>query len=107
MRRVVLVLLPLLLIGTALPAAADPVGDKRKEAERVARELDEHAHRLSVVAEEYNEARIEAERVEERMSVAAAELAETQAKSDAAKARLRDQAVASYMHGGAAPALTL
>src|SRR5688500_5039716 len=107
MRRAILALLTMLLIGTALPANADPIGDKRREAERIARELEAQGRRVSVLAEEFNLARLEAERVEARVGAAAAEVAETKAKADAAKGRLRDQAVEAYVTGGAAPAVSL
>ncbi|MFP5375719.1 MAG: NlpC/P60 family protein [Acidimicrobiia bacterium] len=93
--------------GAGPVAAADPLAEKRAEAERLARELEEQGRRVSVLAERLNRARIEAAAVEERVAAAEAEVAAADAEVAAVRGRLRDRAVASYVRGGQLPVAQL
>jgi len=88
-----------------LPASADPIAEKRAEAERIAEELDVQGERISILAEQVNNARIEAERVEAEAAAAAAELARAEREVAASEARLKLQAVNAYVRGGRLPAV--
>ena len=88
-----------------LPASADPIAEKRAEAERIAEELDAQGERISILAEQVNNARIEAERVEAEAAAAAAELARAEREVAASEARLKLQAVNAYVRGGRLPAV--
>jgi cell wall-associated NlpC family hydrolase len=93
------------LVPTA--ASADPVADKKAEAERIARELDEQGRRISVLAEQVNNARLKADEVEAAAAALTAEVVRIEEQVEAAKARLRVQAVNAYMRGGQLPAVQL
>lgn len=101
-----LALLLSLLLGTTLvagPAAADPIADKRAEAERIAAELETQGRRVSVLAEQLNQARIEADRLEAQVRTAEVELLAADRQLAAVQARLRDRAVSSYVRGRPLP----
>ena len=87
------------------PASADPIAEKRAEAERIADELEARGERISILAEQVNNARIEAERVEGEAAAAAAELARAEQEVAASEARLKLQAVNAYVRGGRLPAV--
>lgn len=84
-------------------AAADPVAEKRAEAERLARELEEQGRQVSILAERLNQARIEAAGVEERVRAAEADLAEAERRLAEVRGRLRDRAVSSYVRNDTLP----
>lgn len=88
----------LLLPGA--PAAADPISEKKAEAERIATRLEEQTARVSSLTEELNEARVESARLAE--ALAGAEQGVTTAKDQVAatRARLTGQAVDAYVQGG-------
>jgi cell wall-associated NlpC family hydrolase len=96
-----------LLVATTAspPASADPIAEKRAEAERIAAELEGQGERISVLAEQVNNARLEAERVEAEAAAAAAELARAEREVAASEQRLRTQAVNAYVRGGRLPAV--
>jgi cell wall-associated NlpC family hydrolase len=111
-RRVFTTIAAVLLAGLPLvasprPAAADAIADKRAEAQRVSRQLDAMADKVATLVEDYNEARVRAARVDRRMTAAATELQATDARMTKVRSRVRDQAVASYVHGGNAPAIVI
>ena len=117
MRRAVpalAVVLSCLLTSTAWPVApataapaAEEIADKKAEAARISRELAEQGRKVSVLAEEYNNARLEADRLAERLDTAKADMAETDAEAKKLRSRLKGQAVDSYVKGGAVPALAM
>lgn len=84
-------------------AAADPMAEKRAEAERLARELEEQGRQVSILAERLNQARIEAAGVEERVRAAEADLAEAERRLAEVRGRLRDRAVSSYVRNDTLP----
>src|SRR5690349_8618390 len=104
-RRVSLVLTLILSLGTsstivATSASADPVASKKAEATRIAAQLDRLSERLSVLTEDYNEARLKASDLENRTRNAAANLATTTAKAQTAAQTLKNISLEAYMRGG-------
>src|SRR5213083_1513466 len=64
----------------AAPAAADPIAAKKAQVERLARQLDEKGQKVSVLAEQVNQARLRADGLTARMR---------QAKDDVVAADVR------------------
>jgi len=95
---VALAVLLVLLVPRA--ASADPIADKKAQAERISRQLDADGERLSQLDEQFNQARIAADSVNKKASAAKAELAQADAALDAAQQRAKAQAVDAYVSGG-------
>jgi cell wall-associated NlpC family hydrolase len=102
-------LLVCFVVLSAMPraAAADPIADKRAEAARVTRELERMADRIAVLAENYNEARINASAIDARLGKAAADAKQTDQRAASIRSRLRDRAVESYVAGGSTSTIAL
>lgn len=83
------------------------LAEKRAEADRLSKQLAEQGRRISVLAEEYNEARLAADDLDARAERAATDLARTDAETGTLRSRLKQQAVESYVRGGAVPALAM
>ena len=83
------------------PAGASPVDDKKAEAARLARQLDEQGQRISVLDERFNQARLALDRVNAALATTRAGLAASNHKVATARAHLAQAAVNAYMHGGA------
>jgi cell wall-associated NlpC family hydrolase len=81
-------------------ASADTVASKQKEAARIAAQLDALAERVSVLDEDYNEARVKASDLDSKARNAQAKLAETTAKAQSATASLKQLSISAYMKGG-------
>lgn len=105
--RAACLLLVLVLLAPTTSAAADPLADKRAEAERIAEQLEQQGERISILAEEVNNARLEADKVETAAAAAAAEVARTEQQVLDARNRLRLQAVNAYVRGGQLPAVQM
>jgi peptidoglycan DL-endopeptidase CwlO len=102
---VALAVLLVLLVPRA--ASADPIADKKAQAERISRQLDADGERLSQLDEQFNQARLAADSVNEKASAAKAELAQADAALDAAQQRAKAQAVDAYVSGGGLAASAL
>jgi cell wall-associated NlpC family hydrolase len=103
--RVALVLALILSLGTlstsvATSASADPVASKKAEATRIAAELDRLAEKVSILTEDFNEARVKANNLEGRTRNAAAQVAATEEKAKAAAVSLKQMSLEAYMKGG-------
>jgi cell wall-associated NlpC family hydrolase len=109
MRRALLTFAAVVLLApmSVAPAGGDEIAEKKAEAQRIARQLESQGRRISIIAEEYNLARIEADEVAVRLATATAQLEQTTAESAAVRRRLKGQAVDAYVRGGAVPALAL
>ena len=96
-----------LVVAVALPApaGADEVGDRRAEAARIATSLEEQGRRVSMLAEEVNEARLRADQVAGQARAAEERLRDTDRRVGQARSRLKGHAVASYVQGGQLPAV--
>jgi len=102
-----LVLALLLATALALPAAGDAISDKRAEAERIARQLEQQSQTVSILAEDYDEARVRIETINENLKAAEAKVATTDAQAAGVRARLTRQAVESYIRGGSSQKIAL
>ncbi len=81
-------------------ALADDIADKQAEAAKVAEELEAQGERVSILAENLNQAQIAADKLARQVSDAEAELAAADKEVAAVRGRLKDRAVASYVGGG-------
>jgi cell wall-associated NlpC family hydrolase len=104
---VLVCLLAVLAPSSTGAASADPIADKKAEAERIAARLREEGERTSILAEQVNDAKIKADEVAAQTAAAESALAKTDAEVLAARQRLRTQAVAAYVHGGQASTLEM
>jgi cell wall-associated NlpC family hydrolase len=102
-----LVLALLLPMSLTMVASADQISDKRAEAERIARQLEQQSKRLSILAEDYDEARVRIAKVDEELAAAQARVANTDQQAGAIRRRLKTQAVEAYVRGGSSQALAL
>ena len=113
MRRALpaLVLVLSFVLGTVAPVqaapAAEEIADKEAQAAEISEQLAEQGRKISILAEEYNNARLEAERLADRLSAAKADMAKTDSEAKRLRSRLKGQAVDSYVQGGAVPALAM
>jgi cell wall-associated NlpC family hydrolase len=99
-----------LLVSTlvAAPGASgSPIDDKRAEALRLAARIDALGERLSVLDEDYNEARLRLDPRSARVATARRRAEETRARFQAARERARARAVAAYVDGGTLRRATL
>ena len=88
-------------------AAADAISDNKAEAERIARQLEQQSRQVSILAEDYDAARVRIESLEVELQAAAAVVAKTDAQAQAVKRRLKEQSVEAYMRGGSMPAFAM
>ena len=96
------------LVTTAAPSgAADAIADKKAEAERIARQLEQQSRQVSILAEDYDAARVKIESLEVELERAAADVARTDAEAKAVERRLKEQSVQAYIRGGSMPALAM
>jgi cell wall-associated NlpC family hydrolase len=94
-------------IGAAPAGATDAIADKKAEAERIARQLEQQSRQVSILAEDYDAARVKIESLEAELKTAEAKVAKTDAEADAIRTRLKEQSVQAYIRGGAMPALAM
>ena len=87
--------------------AVDAIADKRAEAERIARQLEQQSRQVSILAEDYDAARVKIEALEVELDTAAAKVARTDAEAGAIRRRLKEQSVQAYIRGGSMPALAM
>ena len=96
-----------LVPGTVAPASADEISDKQAEAQRIARQLEQQSRQVSILAEDYDEARVRITEVEAELASAEAKVKKTDAEAADVRRRLKEQAVESYIRGGSMPALAM
>ncbi|MEA3077564.1 MAG: peptidoglycan DL-endopeptidase CwlO [Actinomycetota bacterium] len=94
-------------IVTALPASGDPISDKQAEATRIQRQLEAQSERVSILAEDYDEARVQVATIEQQLQSSQAKVATTDAQAGEIRGRLKAQAVAAYVRGGSSQAIAL
>jgi cell wall-associated NlpC family hydrolase len=90
----------LLPIVTAPLAWGDPLADKRAEAARIGEQLERQGEKVSVLAEKSNRARLKVSEVEGSLAKAQADVARSDERLQAVRARLAAAAVLAYVHGG-------
>ena len=97
-----------MLVGLALlvsttgpaPAVGAPSDEKRAEAARIERQLEEEGAKVSLAAERYNRAEIALDKVRSSIERARADLARADERMRDAKSLMARAAVLSYVHGG-------
>jgi cell wall-associated NlpC family hydrolase len=87
----------------ATPSGADPIADKRAEAARIAATLEAKGNQLSTLDEEYNQARLRADRTAGQVQAVKAMVEQTNQLVRQARVRLRGHAVDAYLRGGQSP----
>ena len=85
---------------TAPASVADPLADKRAEASRIREQLEQQGEKVSVLAERSNRAQLKVAEVEGSLAKSQAELARSDERLQAVRARLATAAVLAYVHGG-------
>jgi peptidoglycan DL-endopeptidase CwlO len=85
---------------TAPASFADPLADKRAEAARIREQLEEQGEKVSVLAERSNRAHLKVAEVEGSLARTQAEVARSDERLQAVRARLATAAVLAYVHGG-------
>ncbi|MDQ1395559.1 MAG: peptidoglycan DL-endopeptidase CwlO [Acidimicrobiaceae bacterium] len=88
------------ILPSAVAASADPITDKRAQADQLAKQIDQLNTRGEQLAERYNAARLAADAVRAQVDKAAAGVADSAKRLDQHKSQLRDVAVRSYIAGG-------
>jgi cell wall-associated NlpC family hydrolase len=81
------------------PAGADPVSDKQAEAAALAKQIAAQGEKVSVLAEQVDQARLRSADVEAKVQAAEAQMAAADAKTAVVRNVLRQEAVASYVKG--------
>ena len=103
-RYVVLVTMAgLVLASTAALAptsSADPLADKRVEAERISQQLSALDTKMELLGEDYNQAQVALDDVQVDSDAAAVRVDAADAALAVLRARLADMAVEAYMRGG-------
>jgi cell wall-associated NlpC family hydrolase len=94
------VLCTALVVSTAAPSMADTVNDKRREAQRVANQLEQLEERGNVLAEAYNEAVFDLEEAKASVSEAERQVATLDGELGGLKANLASFALRSYVYAG-------
>ncbi|HEX2043087.1 MAG TPA: NlpC/P60 family protein [Acidimicrobiales bacterium] len=105
-----------MLVGIALvvsvpmiapgPVAGAPSDEKRAEAARIERQLEEQGAKVSSAAERYNRARLALDEVRSSIGRARAELARADERMRQARSLMARTAVLSYIHGGSISVLS-
>ena len=99
-RAVLAALACLVPLVATTPAFAAPSDAKRAEARRVAARLDDLGDKLSILDEDYNEARLKVTELKEQVASAEQAKADTAGRFDRARLVARGRAVEAYMSGG-------
>jgi cell wall-associated NlpC family hydrolase len=95
-----LVVALLLGVTTAVPASGDEITDARAEAERIADRIEELQHESEALTEEYLDAKLAREQLDERIAEAEERAQRSGAELDELSGQLREVAVESFMSGG-------
>ncbi len=101
-RLVVLVgfalVLPMVVMS---PASGDQIADKKAEAARIAKDLDAQGNKVSMAAEQFNQAQLKVAAVQSSLAKVKVDLAKADERMQTAKSVLGQVAVQSYVSGGA------
>jgi len=82
------------------PASGDQVADKKAEAARIAKDLDVEGNKMSMAAEQFNQAQIKVAEVQSSLAKVKGDLAKADQRMQTAKGVLAQVAVQSYVSGG-------
>ncbi|HEV3402303.1 MAG TPA: hypothetical protein VG078_10825, partial [Acidimicrobiales bacterium] len=106
-RQVALVGLVLVVaLAAPAPVGGAPSDEKRAEAARIERQLEEEGGELSQAAERYNRARMVLDQVRSSIDRARADLARADERMREARGLMARAAVLSYVHGGSISVLS-
>ena len=100
---VVVILLASCLITSA--ASAAPAPDKQAEAQQLAQQLQSQGRQISMLDEQFNQARLRAQQLDQQVVGINIELARSDQLLAAARQRLAQASVDAYVHSGSAPLL--
>ena len=100
---VVVILLASCLITSA--ASAAPAPDKQAQAQQLAQQLDTQGRQISILDEQFNQARLKADQLDQEVADINARLAASDRQLAAARQRLGLTSVDAYVHSGSAPLL--
>lgn len=89
----------------ASAAVAAPIDDKRAQAARVERELDEQGRQVSVLAERYNRAKLKLDQIEGSLAQSQSDLTRAEHRMGVVRQRLAQAAVLAYVQGGSSTML--
>ncbi len=103
----ILVVAVTLLAVLPASARADEISDKRAEAQRIADQLDAQNRQMSVLSEQYDQAQIQVQQLQDRQAAAEKKVAETDATLTTIRNRLKSQSVTAYVRGGTSSALQM
>jgi cell wall-associated NlpC family hydrolase len=94
-----------LLLGAVVvaPASADPLSDKKAEAERIGQQLAQLEDRQQELNGQYEKANYELKQAQEKVNAAKVLAAQTAAEADVRREDLRQYAVSAYQSGNDSP----
>lgn len=101
--RAVTAVIVLSIVGSLVAgsgASGDPIVEKRAEARSVADELEQITEQAEILAEKYNDARLEVARVQRKVRVAQATVRRTRSQLSERRRELALYAVNAYVRGG-------
>jgi peptidoglycan DL-endopeptidase CwlO len=91
--------------STAASAAADPIADKKSQAQALAAQIDTLGRKEGALAEQYDGAVIQAQQTATKLQQAQQGLSAAQANSQKVRGVLQSNAVDAYVHGGSLAAV--
>jgi peptidoglycan DL-endopeptidase CwlO len=97
----------LLVAGLAAPASADPIADKKAEAAKLAKRIDELRVWAEQLTEQYNKAKFDLAQLEVELAYSQAQVTAKDEESSALASRATQAAIQAYLYGGAASGPTL
>ncbi|MGH9190679.1 MAG: NlpC/P60 family protein [Acidimicrobiales bacterium] len=89
----------------ASAVAAAPIDDKRAQAARVERELDEQGRQVSMLAERYNRAKLKLDQIDGALAQSQSDLTRSEQRMGTVRQRLAQAAVLAYVQGGSSTML--
>jgi peptidoglycan DL-endopeptidase CwlO len=92
----------LLVASLAAPASADPISDKKAEAAKLAKRIEELRVWAEQLTEQYNKAKFDLAQLEVELAYSQAQVAAKDEESSALASRATQAAIQAYLYGGAA-----
>jgi peptidoglycan DL-endopeptidase CwlO len=92
----------LLVAGLAAPASADPIADKKAEAAKLAKRIEELQVWAEQLTEQYNKAKFDLAQLEVELAYSQAQVTAKDQESSALASRATQAAIQAYLYGGAA-----
>jgi peptidoglycan DL-endopeptidase CwlO len=92
----------LLVAGLAAPASADPIADKKAEAAKLAKRIEDLRVWAEQLTEQYNKAKFDLAQLEVELAYSQAQVTAKDEESSALASRATQAAIQAYLYGGAA-----